>query len=85
MRSIKLLSASYHRNGIMGDGFHVGIFEDTDGSKKLFVDFGEDRFAVLDIAKIADGDIEFGSNSWRGDHYWTTIRDLMVKAGFHQS
>ena len=78
--AIKLLSADYHRNGVMGEGFYVGLFMDNDGSTKLFVDFGEERFAVLDVNKMSQGDIEFGSNSWRGDHYWTAIRELMPEA-----
>ena len=30
--------------------------------------------AVLDVAKLAAGDIAFGSNSWRGDEYEPELR-----------
>ena len=30
--------------------------------------------AVLDVAKLAAGDIAFGSNSWRGDNYEANLR-----------
>lgn len=73
---IKLLSAESHRNGISGEPFITGLFIDEDGSTKMFVDFGEMRFAVLQVDKLAEGDIAFGSNSWRGDYYVNEIRKL---------
>ena len=73
---IELLSAAYHRNGISGEPFITGLFTDEDGSTKMFVDFGEMRFAVLQVDKLAKGDIAFGSNSWRGDWYAEEIRQL---------
>lgn len=73
---IKLLSAEWHRNGISGEPFITGLFTDEDGHTKMFVDFGEMRFAVLQVDKLAEGDIAFGSNSWRGDYYVNEIRSL---------
>jgi hypothetical protein len=73
---IRLLSADSHRNGISGEPFITGLFIDEDGSTKMFVDFGEMRFAVLQVDKLANGDIAFGSNSWRGDYYVNAIRNL---------
>jgi hypothetical protein len=73
---IKLLSADSHRNGISGEPFITGLFTDEDGRTKMFVDFGEMRFAVLQVDKLAEGDIAFGSNSWRGDYYVNEIREL---------
>ncbi len=73
---IKLLSAEWHRNGISGEPFITGLFTDEDGHTKMFVDFGEMRFAVLQVDKLANGDIVFGSNSWRGDWYVGEIRSL---------
>ena len=35
--------------------------------------------AVLDIAKLAAGDIDFGSNSWRGDEYEPHLREAIEK------
>ena len=73
---IKLLSAEWHRNGVSGEPFITGLFTDEDGHTKMFVDFGEMRFAVLQVDKLAEGDIGFGSNSWRGDYYAGKIRKL---------
>lgn len=73
---MKLLSAEWHRNGVNGEPFITGLFTDEDGHTKMFVDFGEMRFAVLQVDKLAKGDIAFGSNSWRGDLYVNEIRSL---------
>lgn len=70
----------YHRNGVCGLGFHVAIVEEIeDGERRdmLVVRFPSDAdkdaggvlCAAFDIAKLIHHDIEFGSNSWRGDHY----------------
>ena len=73
---IELLTLSHHRNGIAGSPFTTGIFRDEDGTEKMFVDFGEANFAVLQVDKLAAGDVAFGSNSWRGDHYVDKVRGL---------
>lgn len=73
---MKLLSADWHRNGISGEPFITGLFTDEEGRTMMFVDFGEMRFAVLQVDKLAKGDIAFGSNSWRGDYYAGEIREL---------
>lgn len=77
---LKLLSFSHHRNGVCAAPFCTGLFTDEDGETKMFVDFGGDRFAVLQVDKLAKGDIAFGSNSWRGDHYADKIRSLCKSA-----
>jgi hypothetical protein len=85
----KITKKDYHRNGICGEGFHVGIIRDEDGSKKLFVTFpeydmevineeervieGNCRTAILDLKLLKDEVIEFMENGWRGDHYHTQI------------
>jgi hypothetical protein len=74
---LTILNIDYHRNGICGAPFHAIVFRDTgpEGSAKLGIVFDEPRHcAVLDIAKLADCDIEFGSNSWRGDRYELALR-----------
>ena len=56
------------------DGLVVPGGESTTISK-LAVLFPEERqCAVLDVARLAAGDIAFGSNSWRGDHYEPHLR-----------
>jgi len=74
---MKIIKHSHHRNGISGHPFTVAIIEDEDGSRKVLVrldkqadkDTGLVCCCVLDIDLLAGGDIGFGSNSWRGDHY----------------
>lgn len=79
---ISILNIDYHRNGIGGAPFHAVVFRDTgpEGSVKLGVVFDTlHHVAVLDLAKLADCDIEFGSNSWRGDVYELGLRRAIRK------
>ena len=72
---------AHHRNGIDGAPFDVFLFEDSDnaGRRKLGILFEEPHHcAVLDVARLADGDIAFGSNSWRGDRYEPLLREAIV-------
>ena len=73
-------SIAYHRNGICGAPFEVVLFEDQgpEGSSKVAILFEEPHYcAVLDVAKLAAGDIAFGSNSWRGDKYELSLRQAI--------
>jgi hypothetical protein len=73
-------SIACHRNGICGEPFTVVLFEDQgpEGSRKVAILFDEPHYcAVLDVAKLAAGDIEFGSNSWRGDTYEAPLRQAI--------
>ena len=74
---LNIIDIAYHRNGICGAPFNVALFEDhgPEGSRKVAILF-EERFhcAVLDVAKLAQGDIAFRSNSWRGDTYEPHLR-----------
>jgi hypothetical protein len=79
---LKIITIDRHRNGICGAPFDIVLFEDTGqgGSRKVAILFEpEYHCAVLDMAKLAAGDIAFGSNSWRGDQYEPTLRKA-VKA-----
>jgi hypothetical protein len=74
---LSILNIDHHRNGICGAPFHAVVFRDTgeEGSVKLGIVFDEPgHTAVLDIAKLADCDVEFGSNSWRGDNFEPYLR-----------
>jgi hypothetical protein len=69
-----------HRNGICGEPFEVVLFEDQgpEGSRKVAILFNDPHYcAVLDVAKLAAGDIRFGSNSWRGDNYEPDLRQAI--------
>jgi hypothetical protein len=83
---LNIIAIDYHRNGICGAPFHVVLFDDDvlEASRKLGIVFDRpDHVAVLDTTKLANGDIAFGSNSWRGDQYESGLR-LAIKQ-FYQS
>jgi hypothetical protein len=75
---LTIKSIDYHRNGISGLGFHVALFKtDYADCKGLMmgVVFSEvGACAVFDVDKIANEDIEFMSNSWRGDWFEHDLR-----------
>ena len=74
---LKILAIARHRNGVAGTPFDVVLFREggRHGSRKVAVLFDEPHHcAVLDVAKLAAGDIKFGSNSWRGDEYQLRLR-----------
>jgi hypothetical protein len=75
--NLKIIAFAHHRNGICGAPFDVILFEDAgpEGSRKLAILFKKEAHcAVLDVDKLAQGDIAFGSNSWRGDHFEQPLR-----------
>jgi len=72
---IKILEKEYHRNGVSGVGFNVVKFKDPDEGEMVGIVFPtKGCVAVFNLEKLAQGDIEFGSNSWRGDIYETQLR-----------
>ena len=74
---LKIIDIDRHRNGVGGEPFNIVLFQDRgrEGTRKLGIIFDEPNYcAVLDVAKLAAGDIAFGSNSWRGDDYEPHLR-----------
>lgn len=74
---INLKDAAYHRNGISGEGFNVALFKHN---KRLMVAvlFEEKgKCAVLDVGLLAEENIRFGENSWRGDDFEDDLRPLL--------
>ncbi len=74
---LKIIDTAHHRNGIDGAPFDVALFEDhgPEGSRKVAILFeAAHHCAVLDVDKLAQGDIAFGSNSWRGDNFEESLR-----------
>lgn len=75
---IKVKKVESHRNGISGEPFHAVLFEDPEyanlGDMVGFVFESEGHVAVMNVGKLARGDVGFGSNSWRGDHYERALR-----------
>jgi hypothetical protein len=79
----KVEAIAFHRNGVMGAPFHVVLFHDD--SPKLGIVFDATHHcAVLDREKLARCDIEFGSNSWRGDVYEDELRDVIRDAAAYE-
>lgn len=82
---LTIIDIAYHRNGICGAPFATVLFEDSgsEGSRKVAILFeAEYHCAVLDVAKLAAGDIAFRSNSWRGDNYEPSLRaETTVRLG----
>lgn len=77
---IDIIEIAYHRNGICGAPFYAVLFDDEDDSRKVAILFDhEAHCAVLDVDKLHDGDIAFGSNSWRGDRYEPALRRAVEK------
>jgi hypothetical protein len=74
---LRIINFDTHRNGIGGAPFAVVLFEDQgeEGSRKIAILFDAPyHCAVLDVDKLAKGDIAFGSNSWRGDRFEPSLR-----------
>lgn len=81
-RSIKIrvIDTAYHRNGICGAPFNVVLFDDTgdEDTRKVGILFEEPyHCAVLDVAKLAQGSIAFGVNSYRGDVFEAALRNAL--------
>ena len=79
---ITILNIDCHSNGISGAPFHAIIFRDTGegASVKIGIVFDAPcHTAVLDICKLVDCDVEFGSNSWRGDAYEPHLRKAIAR------
>ena len=85
---LKILDIAYHRNGVSGAPFHVVLFDDrcNDGRRMMAIIFETDgHCAVLDVTKLAAGDIKFGPNSWRGDEYQWRLRKAIDEHQRRQS
>jgi hypothetical protein len=83
----QIIAAASHRNGVCGAPFGVVLFEDDgqDRSRKVGIWFEPGvegcHCAVLDVDKLAAGDIAFLSNSWRGDLYEPLLRTVVEQIG----
>jgi hypothetical protein len=79
---LKITHIAHHRNGVGGAPFDVVLFKDrgSQGTRKVAILFEEPAHcAVLDIDKLAAGDVTFGSNSWRGDDYEPGLRAAVIE------
>lgn len=74
---LKIIHTAHHRNGVHAASFDLVLFEDRgpERSRKIGILFEQPHHcAVLDVTKLVQGDIAFGSNSWRGDEYEPHLR-----------
>lgn len=74
----QVIDLARHRNGVCGAPFSVALFDDGDSRKLGIVFDAPYHCAVLDVAKLAAGDIAFGSNSYRGDRYEPVLRRIIA-------
>lgn len=78
-KTLTLRSIAYHRNGSGGNGFYVVLFNDSQLGPMVGIQFAEPgSTAILHRDRLAQDDIAFGSNSWRGDHYEPWIREQVI-------
>ena len=78
---LRFHSIQSHRNGISGEPFHALLFQDPDEGTMLGVVFdAPQHVAVFNLSKLAAGNIAFGVNSWRGDHYEPYLRQAIAAA-----
>jgi hypothetical protein len=84
---LEITQMDYHRNGICGVGFYTVLFKDHTEKQDMIATVFPSCFeqgrdlscAVYDLRKLSEGDIQFGSNSWRGDRYFYALKPLMEK------
>ena len=72
----------YHHHDGNGVPFNAVLFTDggPEGGRKLAIVFDEPGLiAVLDVAKLAAGDIAHASNGWRGDRYERMLRAIIAQ------
>jgi hypothetical protein len=87
MKLKQIIAIDHHRNGICGSPFDVALFEDTEAAGRKMAILFEPRYscAVLDVDRLAAGDIAFASNSWRGDVYEPLLREAIKQHRQQQS
>lgn len=81
---LEIIEASYHRNGVGGEGFTAILFKDHDDKKSgVFIAslFEESGYcAVYSVSELSKGNIAFArGNSWRGDRFEAQLRPALKK------
>lgn len=86
----KVEQVQWHRNGIGGVGFYAVLFRtdasDMNGSKDelMVACVYEEKgcCSVLAVAPLSTSEgVQFGQNSWRGDHFEPELRAAIKAAG----
>lgn len=77
---LRIENIQRHRNGVSGAPFHVLLFRDPVEGRMLGIVFEQKyHVAVFNLDKLALGNIAFGVNSWRGDHYEPHLRNAIAR------
>jgi hypothetical protein len=79
---LQIIAIAHHRNGVAGTPFDLVLFKQRGRRTSIMVGilFDDPGYcAVLDLAKLAAGDIAFGSNSWRGDEFEPELRAAVIE------
>ena len=71
---IDVQNVAHHRNGVGGAPFHTVLFTCADGPMVGIVFAEQGAVAILNRDRLTENDIDFGSNSWRGDLYEKPLR-----------
>lgn len=94
MSNLKLIAVAHHRNGCFGRPFYAVTFRWKDSGRTrlmaatVFYDLeSEDgevhpcngHLAVLDAGLAAEGNVEFGVNSWRADEFEPQLRQWIAQ------
>jgi len=76
---LKIAEASWHRNGISGEGFHAILFDDKEHGRMIASLFDKPGYCVVyKVEELFKGNITFAcGNSWRGDEYEDKLRPLL--------
>jgi hypothetical protein len=77
----KVLAIDHHRNGVSGCPFDIVLFK---YKKRRMVGIVLDSTdscpcVVLDVDLLSQGNIEFGTNSWRGDDFYPELKAIIEK------
>ena len=76
---LRIENIQRHRNGVSGAPFYVLLFRDPDESRMLGIVFEQAyHVAVFNLSKLTLGNITFGVNSFRGDHYEPHLRNAIA-------
>lgn len=76
--NLTVKQVAWHRNGICGEGFYAVLFTDAEEGPMVAALFDEPGYcAVFHIPRLANGNVAFGDNSWRGDRYASELRPLV--------
>ena len=76
---LKIINASWHRNGVGGVGFYAVLFDDCDNGRMVASLFDEPGYcAIYSVEELDKGNVAFAcGNSWRGDQYESELRPLL--------